>query len=155
MTPLQQFSLAPVPLAPEDSDATVELLSGGRATGRFLAGKALERQFQAGNAYLLLVTQDVPHEETLFIYLLDRSWKLLDMYELGAAYVPGLLQHVQVVSDRQLEFSFFGNERWRLTVLDTPVRRWRDVFRSPLIRPWERLLSPRYLELRRLEEPPP
>lgn len=155
MIPIQEFSLSPVEPAPADSEATVELWSHGKATGRFLAGKVLEHQFQVGRAYLLLITYDVPYEESLFIYLLDGSWRILDMYELGAAYVPGILKHVQTISEQQLEFSFFGDERWRLTVLDRPVRRWDDVFRSPLVRPFGRLLSRRHLELRRIAEPGP
>lgn len=147
MQPTSRFSLTPPTQATREDVPRCELRIDGAPTGRFLAGQLLEQQFEVGTRYLLLVTEDSPFEELLHLYLLDADLSLLDERELGQPYTPGVLQDVAPVSRDQLQFSFFGGDLWRLTVLERPRRLWRDWTQAQPRRRLSRLLAPRYLLL--------
>ena len=98
-----------------------QLLWRGEPTTVRVDGVTLEQQLQLGDRYLLFLTEDSPYEEGLHIYLLDRDRRVLDGLELAAAYASGILRDVQPDGDGAVSFSFFGDDRWRLEVNDTPL----------------------------------
>ncbi len=113
MDAIDQFRLEP--LAP---DTVRSRLTGG-ASALELEGQVLEAQFRCPLGYLLITSDGIPFEEALHFYLLDRNGSVLDGLSLGSAYHSGILSRLGVRGD-ELEFSFFGKERWRLSVLSSP-----------------------------------
>lgn len=98
-----------------------ELLFHGEPTGTILGGVVLGAQFaidDVGGERLLLVTHDCGFEELLEVYLLSGGFTVVDKLRLGKEGTPGFLDGVQAVEDG-VEFEFFGDDRWRLTILDS------------------------------------
>ncbi|SJN56205.1 hypothetical protein VR7878_01651 [Vibrio ruber DSM 16370] len=90
-----------------------------------LSGKILEAQYKTdAGYYLLFLTEDVPYEEALHIYLLDQSLKIIESLELSAEYTAGILRDIQVIEKNKIRFFFFDNDQsWQLEVLQAPKRR--------------------------------
>lgn len=99
-----------------------ELMIEGQPSGIEVDGCDLEAQFEidlgSQKRYLLLVTDDCPYEECLHIYLVGEDGIVLERLEQGNIYTPGIVQNVQVISDRELRFDFRGPQR--LVVNDRP-----------------------------------
>lgn len=127
------------------------LYFNAHSTGQLVEGSLLERQFEHPGGYLLLITESTPFEEGLHIYFLSRELKVLDELELGLPYAPGILKHVAVTDEDTVEFAFFGDERWAVTVLKKPAARWFESVTGPARRPWRRRFSKQYLTLKSLK----
>jgi hypothetical protein len=132
----------------------VQLRLQGRDAGPPIAGATLERAFRLDDGrYLLFLTDDVPYEEALRVYLLDHDGAVLDGIILGSAYVTGSLQDVTIENDATIAFSFVHRARCRISVRGTgavrlPLRYVPGVSRiGPL---WRR----RFLDVS-FEKPPP
>jgi hypothetical protein len=121
VTGIDAFTLAPLP--PAECGPQSKVLFAGRALYLRIDGCVLEAQFQCVPGYLLLVTEDCPYEEGLHVYLLGPAFTVLDRIELSRPYSPGILKILDATAAGQIAFSFFGDERWRLTVYDHPRRR--------------------------------
>ena len=146
MRAIQTFTVRPL----EGRNGDSRLLVDGTDLG-VVEGLVLEDQYQCGPGFLVATSDDSPFEEGLHFYLFDRSYSRLDDVSLGRMYQPGIYRDVVVMPDRDaLEFTFFGGDRWLLSVASQPTRRWfprpfSSVTRS---RNWA---SPHQLELRRLD----
>ena len=110
--PIDDFSVAQVTGDLPQSD----LLWRGGPVGVRVDGVTLEKQWQVGTEYLLLLTEDSPYEEGLHIYLLDEEKRVKDALEIAGPYAPGTLRDVAVDDDAAVSFSFFGEDRWRVEV---------------------------------------
>ncbi len=146
MEAVQTFAIQPH----EGTSGDSRLLAEGTAIGR-VEGLVLEAQFRCGPGYLVVTSDGNPFEEGLHFYLLDTSYAVLDDVSLGRMYHAGMYRNVIVGPDRDaLEFEFFGNDRWRLSIASQPRRTW---FRRPFsavtrTRKW---LAPHRLDLRKVE----
>jgi hypothetical protein len=78
-------------------------------------GRVIEMQFRCENGYLVVTSDGNPFEEMVHFYLLSHTTRFLDGLSLGRMYHSGIL-HDTSVCDDSLEFSFFGPERWRLSI---------------------------------------
>jgi hypothetical protein len=144
MEAIQLFALRPDPSHAGDS----RLLAGGQDVGA-VEGIVLEAQFRCRPGSLVVTSDGSPFEERLHLYLLDHAHERLDDVSLGRMYHAGMLRDVVTQPDRDvLTFGFFGGDRWRLTIAETP--RWSGLSRPfsavRRSRPWP---GQRYLELRR------
>lgn len=99
-------------------------------------GVSLEAQFQCSSGYLVITSDDIPYEEGLHFYLLGGGGEVLDELSLGQINHSGILRNVVPHADDRLEFSFFGSERWHLTVLDKPVFRLPGLLSSVRRKRW-------------------
>ncbi len=81
-----------------------------------IAGILLLAAFQVNRRYLVFVADGIPHEETLRVYLIDENYQVIDKLWLSAIYSTGELTDVEIESQHTLTFSFFHEDRWRLTV---------------------------------------
>jgi hypothetical protein len=115
--PVDGFSVARV----EGELPRSQLLWEGQPTAIRVDGVTLEHQVQLPSGYLLFLTEDRPYEERLHIYLLDRDRHVVDGLELAAPYASGILSHVMPDGDDAVSFSFFGDDRWRVEVKNTPL----------------------------------
>jgi hypothetical protein len=97
------------------------LIADGRTVAE-VAGRVDELQLGHRDEYLLITSDGDPFENELHLYLLGPSGDVVDGVSLGLVYHSGTLSDVEIVGDT-LEFSFFGAERWRVTIMDSP-RMW-------------------------------
>lgn len=106
-----------------DSAATPlsQLMISGEDVGQPIEGACLEQQyFMPDLGYLLFLTDNVPYEETLRIYLVDKIYTVIDGLEFGGNMVTGELDNISIKNSNMIEFSFIHNARCRLQINDTP-----------------------------------
>ena len=106
------FRIEPIPKESLRSD----LIFNGTSTLQ-VEGQIIEAQFRCARGYLVITSDGNPYEEMIHFYLLDSEGGLLDEVSLGQIYHSGTLRDIALKSDDQLEFSFFGTERWCLLIL--------------------------------------
>jgi hypothetical protein len=114
--------------------------SGGAQTSRLVTsdgavigtvdGLVLEAQYRCSRGYLVVTADGNPYEEALHFHLIDEGLKVIDQASLGRIYNSGTFSAVTLGAADQLEFSFFGSERWRLMILAEPQRVWPRSFAS-------------------------
>lgn len=92
-----------------------------------VAGEILEGAWAVGEAVLLATTDDIPQEDSLHLSLLEPDGAV-EAVTLGAAYTTGSFEALDSPGAR-LDFAFFGDTRWSLTVLERPA--WRLPFSDP------------------------
>src|SRR3954454_16917047 len=120
MQPIARFALEPVGPGTEGVPPRSRLLFDEQPVGTTLGGTCLEAQFVAKDKYLLILSDEIPYEETLRFYLLGGSLRVVDWLELGGPYSPGVLGDLRVAAPDRLEFSFAGNNRWQLRIQEAP-----------------------------------
>ena len=114
MDAIDRFRLEPQ--APETLRAILIAQDGSTLE---VEGQVLEKQFRCAAGYLVITSDGIPFEEALHFYLLDGESKFLDGVTLGRMYNSGILQDLTLRGEA-LEFAFFGKDRWRLSILDSP-----------------------------------
>ena len=90
-----------------------------------MRGLVLEAQLALDGGFLVLTTDDSPFEEALHLTLLDAHLAVEDERTLSVPYRPGAVTDLRVVSAEAVELSFFGKDRWRVTVHRQARRRLR------------------------------
>ena len=105
-------------LQPHAPDTLRSLLIASDGSSLEVEGQVMEGQFDTSLGYLVITSDGIPFEEALHFYLLERDGKLLDGISLGHAYNSGILGDLSIGIDA-LEFSFFGSERWRLSIRES------------------------------------
>ena len=122
LSPIDRFKLQAL------DEEKSRLVLDGAETPVILDGVTLEAQFKCEKGYLLLLTHDCPYEECLHVYRLAHDLSILDHRKLGAIYTPAILADVVITAPDSLEFSFFGGDLWRVTLLGR-----RTLFRRRLL----------------------
>jgi hypothetical protein len=110
----------------KDSVPCSELLNNHVPTGAVVNGVILETAVRWHDCYVVILTDDIPYEESLHIYLLDANFRRLDVVELFAAYATGSFSALQLMPPDRLSFDFFGDARWDIELLPQP--QWRLPF---------------------------
>ncbi len=111
-------------------DVCVRLKHDGEFWGDVLPGAVLERQFVLDDEEtLLFLTDDVPYEDTLRIFLLAPDGSVLDGLTLGAAYATGTLDNLSIEGQATISFEFVHRGRCRLTIEKDPKIRWNLLFK--------------------------
>lgn len=86
-----------------------------------VTGEVLEASIQWKDCRLLFVTDAIPFEDSLRIYLFDARWQLLDSATLGAMYTTGAFSDLELAPPNGMRFRFVGGIRWELELLDQGV----------------------------------
>jgi hypothetical protein len=115
-----------VPLA-DDVVPVSELVLAGRPTGTDLQGGTFEAGVAVPDGFLIFLTEGVPEEERLSIYLVDAAGRLLDRANIGQWATAAAFSDLEVESDDTLRFRFLGDGHWRLRLLP------RSGLRLPLL----------------------
>lgn len=125
LTLTDDFSLRPLGAENDGNEALrrSEIVCRGLPTGTRVAGIVLEAALRCDIGFLLFLTDDILHEDSLRIYLIDAHYTLIDSATLGAMYATGAFSDLKIISSSTLRFRFFGDTTWTLEVL--PRRRWR------------------------------
>lgn len=112
-----EFSIRPASPYSETEPATSELLINGKRSGRFVRGAVLEAAVQWEGYRIAFLTDDVPFEEMLRIYMFDADMALVDAAMLGAMYSTGTFAELVLQPPNMLTFRFFGDIVWRIVLL--------------------------------------
>jgi len=107
---------------PDDAPRS-RLTVDGRAAPQSVAGVVLEAAFRCDGRTLVLLTDDVPHEDALHIHLLDPELRLLDSASLSWPYATGAFAFVGLAAPSTVRFRFFGDTDWTVEVLAAPEGR--------------------------------
>ncbi|USX25321.1 hypothetical protein NHH73_22355 [Oxalobacteraceae bacterium OTU3CINTB1] len=95
-----------------------ELILYGETTGKIVEGAVLEAAVCWKGHFLIFLTDDIIHEDTLRIYLLDPQLDIVDAARLGAMYSTGAFTALELVEPNIIHFDFFGATTWTLELLD-------------------------------------
>jgi hypothetical protein len=87
----------------------------------------LEAAIAWRDAFLIFLTDDIPYEETLSIYLLDGELNCLDSATLGGMYSTGFFKLSELSEPNVVRIRFIGDMDWSVELLREPE------FRLPFI----------------------
>lgn len=94
------------------------MLVNGSPSATILSGVVLETALRWKDHLLLFLTDDIPFEEGLHIYLLDERQQVADQAHMVGAYTTGVFTALDLTSEDTVRFRFFGGIVWTLTLLD-------------------------------------
>jgi len=97
--------------------ATSELLVDGKPTGLIVNGAVLETAVEWQGCRVAFLTEDIPFEDMLRIYMFDAQMTLVDAAMLGAMYSTGTFAELSMQPPNALTFRFFGGVVWRVVLL--------------------------------------
>ena len=98
-----------------------ELMLNGQPTGKIVDGAILEAAIRWNDLLLAFVTDNIIHEETLRIYLLDAKLNIVDSAQLGWMYATGVFSLLELCPPNIVRFLFFGGTDWTLELFDEEV----------------------------------
>jgi hypothetical protein len=99
----------------------------GVPTGKVIAGAILRAALRWGQFLLLFLTDDLPFEDTLRMYLLDQDLTVVDSARMGAMYSTGIFSALDLTEQDTVRFQFFDGVLWTLTLLS------EEEFAIPII----------------------
>jgi hypothetical protein len=105
----------------EHALARSEVIAGGRNTGQVVTGEVLQAALQWKDCALLFVTDGIPSEDSLRIYLFDARWKLVDSATLGGMYTTGAFSDLELAPPNGVRFQFIGGITWERELLGDEV----------------------------------
>jgi len=145
MQKTDRFSSRQIKSSDNSQPPCLQLIKDDKSFGGPQKGALIEAQYQVDDRYLLFITDDVPYEETLRIYLIAGNGDVLDSLEFGGYLANGTLEGLNIVGEHSIEFSFIHKKRCRLTV--KPNSGWKKplIFTPGVSRPGG--LKKRFLEL--------
>lgn len=97
--------------------ATSELLLDGKPTGLVVTGAVLEAAIEWQGCRIAFLTDDIPFEDMLRIYMFDAKMTWVDAAVLGAMYSTGTFTELRLQPPNALTFRFFGGTVWRMVLL--------------------------------------
>lgn len=97
--------------------ATSELLLDAKPTGLIVTGAVLEAAVEWHGYRIAFLTDDIPFEDMLRIYMFDANMALVDSAVLGAMYSTGTFAELSLQPPNALTFRFFGGTIWRMVLL--------------------------------------
>lgn len=117
LLPPSVFALRQETLLSDHAMPSSEVVVSGSPTGKIIAGAELEAAIQWHDFFLVFVTDDIPQEDTLRIYLFDRQLNLVDSATLGAIYSTGSFSELELGPPNTVRFRFIGGVTWTLELL--------------------------------------
>lgn len=103
----------------ETSLAQSEIFTDGESTGKVITGEVLEAAVEWQRHRILFVTDNIPFEDYLRIYLLDAHWQIVDPAVLGAMYTTGAFSGLELRPPNALCFGFIGGITWTIELLES------------------------------------
>jgi hypothetical protein len=91
-----------------------EVMIDGAPTGTLIQGAVLAAALRWQEFVLLFVTDDVPFEEGLNIYLLDQQLNVADYARMYFMYSTGVFSDLDLTEDDTVRFHFLGDKVWTL-----------------------------------------
>ncbi|GJI98809.1 hypothetical protein RugamoR57_55270 [Duganella caerulea] len=97
--------------------ASSELLLDGEPSGLIVTGAVLEAAVEWQGCRIAFLTDDIPFEDMLRIYMFDANMTLMDAAVFGAMYSTGMFAELSLQPPNTLTFRFFGGIVWRMVLL--------------------------------------
>ena len=114
------FSLRRVRESGNGTTPLSEIVVKGVSTGKMVDCAILEAAIEWEDLILAFMTDDVPFEEVLSIYLFDQALSVIDSARLGAIYSTGVFSGLALRLPDAVEFKFIGGITWKLKLLREP-----------------------------------
>jgi hypothetical protein len=108
------YSIRVITPSTSDTEPVCEVIVAGAATSIVLEGAVLEAALTWKEYLLLFLTNDVPFEDTLNIYLLDAHLNVTDYARMYYIYSTGIFSHLDLTEDDTVRFEFLGEMTWTL-----------------------------------------
>ena len=118
LIPTQSIVVQPSKAAQDQGQLTSVVTFQGVATPSPISGVVLEAAVDSPAGLLLMMTNDVPNEDTLSIHLLNANMVQMDWIKLGRLYNTGVFRSLSIDSNNTLSFCFLGETPWKLTVFE-------------------------------------
>lgn len=135
----------------QENSTRARLLFDGKPLRAEVEGDELRAQFRCALGYVLVTAYDWFDGTDSYIYFLTFDLKIQDEIHVGNVFYPlsGFTRDFQIVSENQLNFSIYDDDRtWLLTVFNAPRRTFFDCsFGEEINRPLKWLLAEHYLKL--------
>jgi hypothetical protein len=151
MQEISKFTLQPLSAEDDESEATHSKLSfENKLTDLELEGISLDAQYQYESKYLLFISHNSPFADTLHIYLLNESFTKIDEWAISSLSESEwyMLRNMEITKTNQIQFSFFGDDSWLLTVLKEPQMTFPKLsLFSSYWKPLKFAFTPGYLQL--------
>lgn len=131
LTPAPDYSIRLIKEGTSDEAPLCEVMISGVATEKILEGAVFEAALKWHDHILLFITDDVPFEEGLNIYLLDAMLNVIDSAKMYFMYSTGIFSSLDLSEDDTVRFQFFGDEvsmlrlyekkKFAVPILSTPL----------------------------------
>lgn len=125
------YSIRVITESTSDAEPMCEVIIAGAATGKVLQGAVFEAALRWNEYTLLFLTNDVPFEDTLNIYLLDQHLNIADYARMYFIYSTGIFSDLDLTEADTVRFRFLGEMTWKLKLF--PEKRFAiPIFSAPL-----------------------
>lgn len=114
LLPISDYAIRVVIPSTSDTTPMSEIMVAGTPTGKLVAGAVFEAALKWKEYVLVFLTDDVPFEETLNIYLLDAHFNVVDSAEMYYMYSTGIFSDLDLAQPDTVRFGFFGGITWTL-----------------------------------------
>ena len=112
----QEFSTKIINQADDHTLQKSQIFIHGKATGSVIVGAILEACVRINEYYLVFMTDDIPSEDMLHIYLFNQELNLLDSVTIGSAYATGSFRSFELFEPSTVKFNFIGATQWIVDV---------------------------------------
>lgn len=109
-----KYAIRVITPSTSDAEPTCEVVIAGVPTGKVLQGAVFEAALKWNEYTLLFLTDDVPFEDTLNIYLLDQHLNVEDYARMYFMYSTGIFSDLDLTENDSVSFSFLGQKIWTL-----------------------------------------
>jgi len=114
LLPAPDYAIRVITPSTPDSAPTSEIIRAGKPTGKVIGGAVLRAALNWNEYVLLFLTDDVPFEETLSIYLLDADLNVVDSARMYFIYATGIFSDLDLTQPDTVRFRFFAGIVWTL-----------------------------------------
>ncbi len=94
-----------------------EVIRNDEPTGTIINGAILEAAIRWNDQFLVFVSDNIPNEETLHVYLLAANMRVIDSARMGWIYTPATFSLVEIRAPDEVRFRFLGDAIWIVTML--------------------------------------
>ena len=114
LLPAPDYAIRAITPTTPDAPPTSEIIVAGTPTGRVIGGAVLRAALKWHEYALLFLTDDVPFEDTLSIYLIDAELNVIDTARMYFMYATGIFSDLDLTQDDTVRFRFFAGIAWTL-----------------------------------------
>jgi hypothetical protein len=117
LLPAPEYAIRVIVPSTSETAPESEIMIDAVPAGKIIGGAVLEAALKWNDYVLLFLTDDVPFEEGLNIYLLDAKLNVLDSAQIGWMYSTGIFSNLDLTASNIVRFRFFAEQVWTLKLL--------------------------------------